>query len=132
MPGGAAIGSAPVSRRVGRERPRSVSLREERVARNDATFRDANERINRVAAESGITSEVPFICECADPACTEIVRLSLGDYEAVRAHGDRFISRPGHETEGVSVVERHDGYDVVEKEGRAGEVARELDPRDDV
>jgi hypothetical protein len=107
-----------------------MSLSEERVARNDATFRDANERINRVAAESGITSDVPFICECADPSCTEILRLSLVEYEAVREHGDWFISGPGHETESVSMIERRDGYDVVEKEGRAGEVARDLDPRD--
>jgi hypothetical protein len=29
------------------------------------------------------------------------------------------------------VIEHHDEYDVVRKNGVAGEIARELDPRDD-
>jgi hypothetical protein len=103
-----------------------------RVAKNDATFRNANEKIAR-AAEGTDVEQVPFICECADERCTEIVRLTLAEYEHVRADGRRFMKAPGHEVNAVPharVIERHDGYLVVEKVGEAAEIAEELDPRE--
>ena len=104
----------------------------ERIARNDATFREANERIGSVAEEIGIEGCVPFICECADPDCTEIVQLSLEEHEAVRAAATLFFNTPGHQTAAqgyVRVVDENDRYVVVEKIERAAEVATELDPR---
>ena len=56
----------------------------ERVALNDATFRDANERIEGKAESLGI-DHVPFICQCADASCTEIIQLRLSEYEEIRA-----------------------------------------------
>jgi len=60
-----------------------------------------------------------------------IVRFSLGEYEEVRSVATRFFVAPGHQaSEGVvSLLYERDGYVVLEKEGRAGEVATELDPR---
>lgn len=104
----------------------------ERVARNDATFRAANEQISSRAEESGITEDVPFLCECADEACTEIVRLSSAEYERIRREPTWFLNARGHNAAGgawVEVLERHRGYEVVGKVGHAGEVAQELDPR---
>ena len=72
---------------------------------------------------------VPFICECADLTCVEIVRLELADYEAVRTHPRRFVNAPGHDRAGgsaVRVVSDHGDWIVVEKVGHAGEVAEEL------
>jgi hypothetical protein len=109
-----------------------MELSAERVAKNDAAFRDANEGIERAAVEHGVTERVPFLCECAEPTCTELVRLSLVDYEAVRAQPRWFINAPGHDAAGgshVEVVGRRDGYVIVEKVGRAGEIVEELDPR---
>jgi hypothetical protein len=104
----------------------------ERVGKNDATFREANERISETASREGIDERIPFICECAEERCTEIVRLSLEEYEAVRASGTDFLNAVGHEVAAGphgEVVERNDSYVVVRKKGRAADVAEALDPR---
>jgi hypothetical protein len=104
----------------------------ERAARNESAFREANERIERrledLSLEHGSST---FLCECEDDACTEVLRLTLAEYERVREHPRRFAVAPGHERGPVDVVERHERYVVVEKEGEAGEIAAELDPRRD-
>ena len=48
-----------------------MQSREERIARNDSTFRDANEKIAKAAGEYELVEEVPFICECATESCTD-------------------------------------------------------------
>ena len=104
----------------------------ERVGRNDATFREANERVQGVASMGAQIEHIPFICECADETCTAIVRLSLHEYEDVRAQPTDFLNAPGHEVAAGphgQVVERHDRYVVVRKTGRAAEIAEALDPR---
>jgi hypothetical protein len=103
----------------------------ERVAKNDAIFRDANERIARRAVVAGM-DKIPFLCECANERCTTILRLTIDEYEAVRAVGRRFFAAPGHEesAEGyATVVAQKDGYVVVEKVGDAAVIAERLDPR---
>jgi hypothetical protein len=105
-----------------------MSIDEERTAKNDHAFRVANERIQDVALEHEIGEPVPFLCECADPRCTTIIRISLGDFADVRSSPVRFVHATGHgEPEHTRVVDRRDGYDVIEKTGRAGEIAAELD-----
>ena len=107
-------------------------LLEERIARNDATFRQANERISAAAETYRVDMPVPFICECADPKCSEIVRLTLEEYEEIRADSRHFFHIDGHRdadgTAGVVVAER-DSYVIVEKTGHAGEIAQALDER---
>ena len=109
-------------------------LTQERVARNDALFRDANERIGRFAAENDLREDpVPFICECADRRCQEIVRLRVDEYEKVRSNPRWFVNVPGHQVAALgaaTVVERHKEYVVVEKVGHAGEVAEHLASRE--
>jgi hypothetical protein len=104
----------------------------ERVGKNDATFREANERISDAADKEEMTENVPFLCECAEESCTEIVRLSLDEYEGVRADATHFLNAPGHEVAAGphgEVVERNDRFVVVRKKGRAAEVVEALDPR---
>lgn len=104
----------------------------EQVARNDAIYRDANERIERAAVEYEVTGAVPFICECADPECRGVVLLTLREYEEIRASATRFFSLPGHEAAEVGhlrTVRSAPGYVVVEKTGLAGDIVEELDPR---
>lgn len=107
-------------------------LLEERIARNDATFRRANERISAAAERLGVDMPVPFVCECADPECSEVVRLELEEYEEIRRDSRHFFHIPGHRdadgTAGVVVAER-DGYVIVEKTGHAAEIAKALDER---
>ena len=104
----------------------------EQVARNDAIFRDANERIKSAAQHVGGPEHVPFICECADSRCREIVRLTLSEYEDVRTSPIRFLIALGHDledTEREEVVARRPRYWVIEKRGEARPLAAELDPR---
>jgi hypothetical protein len=108
-------------------------LMEDRIARNQATFRAANERIRAAAGVYDVRTPVPFICECADPTCSEVVRLELDQYEEIRSDSRRFLNVPGHQTaaQGVSVVvEERKDYVIVENMGHAGEVAEALDERE--
>ena len=102
-------------------------LTADRVARNESTFRDANERIVEAATDIGSDLDVvPFICECEDPACTAVLVISLADYKTVRRNPRRFLHAAVHDDHTGSVVGVHEHYVVVEKTGRAGEAAQEL------
>ena len=101
-------------------------LTEERIAADNAQFRDANEHIRRTAEAYEVTTRVPFLCECSDPACTEIVRLELADYLAVRANARWFLKAPGHSPDpgpAARIVREAKDHFVVEKTGHAAEVA---------
>ena len=105
-------------------------LTEARMAENQSTFREANERIEAAADDMGLFEPVPFICECAARDCTAIVRLTLTDYEDVRSNPRRFFNVPGHEALSVEagaavVVETTPGYVLVDKVGVAGEISKE-------
>ena len=106
----------------------------ERVARIDAAFRVANEEIRKAAAdwEWDMDLALPTLCECADPHCTTIMRVTPRQYESVRSEPRWFINAPGHHVNAhgwVNVIQEHDGFVVVEKIGEAGEIVEELDPR---
>jgi hypothetical protein len=105
----------------------------ERVGRNDATFRAANERIEKSALAFEFGAErIPFICECADERCTTVIGLTFDEYESIRAVPTHFLNAPGHHVAGgphVRVVEDRGRYAVVEKLGEAARIVAELDPR---
>jgi hypothetical protein len=104
----------------------------EKIAENEATFRDANEAIERRAQELDYDARIPFICECGDGYCREITRLSYDEYEQVRGEPTQFLVVPGHEAAAGSsgrVVRRADRFFIVEKIGAAGDIAAERDPR---
>ena len=100
---------------------------EERVARNQAWFREANEDIERARRELDFGGDrVPFLCECADQQCTQLVRLTPCEYRQVREDGARFAVAPGHETGEFRTVDGGDAFAIVEKLGEAGRIAKEL------
>lgn len=106
----------------------------ERAAKNQSRFRDYNERIephNQV--HSWADPPMPdWVCECAFVECVLPVRLTIAEYEAVRADPACFLVAPGdgHVVPEVErVVERHERYWVVEKLGEAAEVSEALDQR---
>lgn len=108
----------------------TAGLSAERIARNDAIFRKANEGISDVAEAGEFADPVPFICECADPACRDMVLMTLEQYAAVRQDPTTFLNVPGHEASAqgwAQVVETHDNYVVVAKIGPAAEVAEQLE-----
>ena len=89
----------------------------ERIARNDAVFRSANESIAETAAENDVGGQIPFICECAEPTCREVVRLTIDEYRDVRADPRYFVNAVSHEVAvrgWDEVIAVKAGYVVVE------------------
>jgi hypothetical protein len=100
---------------------------EERIATNEARFRNVNEAIER--GLSSRDQRAGYVCECGRLGCTEIVELSFDEYEDVRRAPQRFLLVDGHQTEVDETVERHGGYVVAVKSGHAADVAAAQDPR---
>jgi hypothetical protein len=106
-----------------------MNLWEERAARNEALFREVNERIAELDLATGGTAE--FVCECSDANCTERIEVPLGTYERLRNDPYQFLVVPGHEqTELEHVVEHGKGFAVVRKDTPTTmRVAAKTDPR---
>ena len=99
---------------------------ERAIGRNEALFREVNERIREITASQGVPLDerVLFQCECGRIDCHEQIELSLAEYEAVRAREHQFLVLPGHEIGSVETVERgNERYLVVRKHGEAAEAA---------
>src|SRR5205809_7601752 len=96
--------------------------RESRLAKNEAVFRQVNERVIEIKEELGpdprpLELVDGLICECSDAGCLERVGpRTISDYEAVRGDPRRFIIAANHQAfdvEGVLVM--NPSYGVVEK-----------------
>jgi hypothetical protein len=91
----------------------------ERIVRNNRVFRGANEQINMAAQTYDHDLElIQFLCECPVESCVAVVRLTEGDYAAVRSNPRYFITAPGHEGAEKPVgrvVAHRDGYVLIEK-----------------
>ena len=107
----------------------AMADREERLALNEALFREMNERVEERVVATGREDE-PFVvvCECGNIECLERLRLTVAEYDAAHAHPAQFVVVEGHVARDVEdVVARNEVYVVVRKRGRAGEIAAELD-----
>src|SRR3954468_20134611 len=103
--------------------------RGERIARNEAAYRDVNEAIRKGRTDQSETPR-PFVCECGQLGCNQLVELTMREYEPVRANPRRFVMVAGHEIPDVEfVVERHDRFLVAEKHDHEAEIAEATDPR---
>ena len=103
-----------------------------RAARNQALYREVNERLETLneAFESVLDAGSASVCECADVNRTATMELTLGEYEALRAHPNRFAVLPRHALPKVeAIVEDHGRFVVVEKLGLGASFAVETDPR---
>lgn len=110
-----------------------LAERFERQARNEALFREVNERIAQLGERAEAWSPdgtVEFLCECGEEGgCGQRVRVPMKVYEQVRSQDDRFLVRPGHETPEIErAVEWTEAYVVVDKVP-AAEPYVEDDPR---
>jgi len=105
----------------------------EPTARNAATAvrRLVNDEFLEVATRLDDGSTMfEFICECSTSGCFERVSLTLAEYERIRQDGTHFLLAAGHEDIAIEqVIAERDGYVVVEKDGVAGLVADDEDPR---
>jgi hypothetical protein len=105
--------------------------RVERAARNQALFREVNERLQELASDFQATAgSTVFSCECADLSCVAQIDMTLDEYEAVRSDPNQFLVLAAHVIPDVeNIVRADDGYVVVAKIGEGGEIAAEADPR---
>ena len=91
-----------------------------RQARNEALFREVNERIADLGESAQAWSPdgtLELLCECGDEGgCGQRIRMQIAAYERVRAQDDRFAVKPGHETPELErAVEWTDDYVIVDK-----------------
>jgi hypothetical protein len=106
--------------------------RAERVGKNEAVFRQVNERLKELGESFSLVAErSDFVCECGQATCVDPIQMSLDEYEHVRSNPAWFAILPGHEIPDVErIVENKAAYHIVEKhEGVPARVARESDPR---
>jgi hypothetical protein len=104
----------------------------ERQSRNEALFREVNERIAQLGERGQAWSPdgTDFLCECGEEGgCGLRVRVPLDVYDRVRAQDDRFVVRPGHETPEIEhAIEWTDTYVIVDKIAAAEPLVAD-DPR---
>jgi hypothetical protein len=101
-----------------------------RKARTEALFRDVNERIAE-SAQRFDAERTQFVCECADPTCTERLDATLDEYEEVRGDGATFMLRPGHaESDIERVIHDRGRFHIVEKfQATVRATVQRLNPR---
>jgi hypothetical protein len=105
-----------------------VDERLERIAKNEVVFRATNRELEAAQQEVGGGTDQPLevLCECGRPSCSGIVTLTVGEFERVHSHDDRFVVLRGHESPEIErVVEEHGDYLVVDKFGEAEEIAED-------
>jgi hypothetical protein len=110
-----------------------LTERQERIALNEALFREVNERTKEIA-EAMAPGEPPpvlrIFCECGLTDCAARLDVAAGDYERVRGEPEWFIVAVGHVIPDVeTVVDELSAYLVVEKHEEEAAIARATDPR---
>jgi hypothetical protein len=93
------------------------SNHKERIARNEAAFRELNESLEaNVHRRQNEPDYAGFVCECGNDDCDTTLRVALDDYADIRADAKLFFVVPGHEAPDTEdVVGDGDGYVVVRK-----------------
>lgn len=100
------------------------------AAETASTFRDANEQLEARADELGLGARpTPYLCECEDARCTDVIGLTRAEYEEVRAHPRRFVVVSGHQQSDARLVQEASRFTVVEKIGEEGKLVAARNPR---
>ena len=106
--------------------------RERRLALNESAFRVANERMNEWPERRKQEEPATYHCECSELMCRERIELRPGEYEHLRSNSRWFALVPGHEVPDVeTVIERGDGYVIVEKSPEVTPIVEISDPRNE-
>lgn len=92
---------------------------EQRTARNEALWREVNDRIDEVDETMRVLPDdalLSFHCECGEASCTEMISLTPAEYREARSDVDTFAVAPGHEhAELERPIKRTDRYVLVDK-----------------
>jgi hypothetical protein len=99
---------------------------EERIAYNEAWYRDLNER--KAEWLRGGLQAAGFRCECWRVDCGVRIHLSKQEWQEVRSRATRFAVSPGHTAgDREQVVKEYPHFWIIEKQGEAGDVAAKLE-----
>jgi hypothetical protein len=104
----------------------------EQEATNETIFREMNEWTEDAADQFGPDRSMEsYVCECSDRRCTDTIRLSRFEYEAVRAVPVRFAIALDHENPELDlVVTENARFATVDKAfGVGARIARATNPR---
>jgi hypothetical protein len=85
------------------------------ISESSDLFRAVNERIVELAVPILSTAELIWlICECPNDECTQAMRMTQAEYDAMRAEPGLYAVVPGHEQrEFEEVVGRTDHYVLI-------------------
>lgn len=100
-----------------------------RAGRREANLRALNERIADAQKQMAVALETPLtvLCECADATCEESIEITQEHFDVLRDDTIRFIVIDGHVLHEVEqVVQRGNGWMIVEKRGAAAREARRI------
>jgi hypothetical protein len=106
--------------------------RERRIGRNEALFREVNERVEQLNESFDASGEpMALLCECGDERCFEKIEVTREEYERVRSDPRLFVFVAGHEAPDVEdIVDANERFVTVRKrQGEPARLATELDPR---
>jgi hypothetical protein len=96
-----------------------VQTWEERTARNEALWREVNDRIDELDETMRVLPDdtrLLFHCECGQEGCTKMISLTPAEYREVRSDVDRFAVYPGHEQIALErTIKRTERYVLVDK-----------------
>jgi hypothetical protein len=107
-----------------------VSRSVARAVETASAFRAANEQLEAKADELGLGARpTPYLCECEDGRCTELIALTRVEYEEVRAYPKRFVVVAGHQEADARIVQEAPRFTVVEKIGEEGKLVAARNPR---
>jgi hypothetical protein len=102
--------------------------RKDRLARNEAIFREVNERIAEIAPSEEDSLEI--LCECGNASCDQRLRVTKSEYEQVRQRPTDFMVAHGHLIKAIETIVREtDRFEVVRKRPEEAGIARATDPR---
>jgi hypothetical protein len=92
-----------------------TASRDERLAANQRSFREANERLQELA-EVDADRLVPFLCECADMDCLGRVEATLEEFDDAHLGANNYFLLPGHRRiEGEEILSENGRFEIVAK-----------------
>ena len=65
--------------------------------RRSSLIKEVNARIRELNTPGEMTGGAGFFCECGNAGCTDILDLSVADYDVLRGKGDGFLVKVGHQ-----------------------------------
>jgi hypothetical protein len=89
--------------------------------------REVNDHIAGLSSRSTPTFEI--VCECGRDGCGDYLTLDGETYAGLRRFPTHFVVKPGHQGGDDRLVEQLEGLLIVEKFGRDGVAAVQLDRR---